>query len=60
MEFVIGLLEQIVHLVNEMSPYLLLGFLIAGVMHAFIPEGWYARFLSGDTLRSVVNAAIFG
>ncbi len=44
MEFVIGLLEQIVHLVNEMSPYLLLGFLIAGVMHAFIPEGWYARF----------------
>lgn len=60
MEYVYNLLEQIVDLVNEMSPYLLLGFLIAGIMHAFIPNGWYAKYLSGRSFRSVVNAAIFG
>jgi hypothetical protein len=43
-----------------MSPYLLLGFLLAGIMHAFIPDGWYTKYLSGDTFRSVLNAAIFG
>ena len=26
-----------VALLNEMSPYLLLGFLIAGLLHAFVP-----------------------
>ena len=24
------------------------------------PDGWYTKYLSGDTFRSVVNAAIFG
>lgn len=53
-------LWAIMGLVNEMSPYLLLGFLLAGIMHAFIPDGWYAKYLSGNTMKSVVNAAIFG
>lgn len=60
MESVLNILQAVVGIVNEMSPYLLLGFLLAGIMHAFIPDGWYMRFLSGNTVRSVVNAAIFG
>ncbi len=60
MESVLNILQAVVGIVNEMSPYLLLGFLLAGIMHAFIPDGWYTRFLSGNTMRSVVNAAIFG
>ncbi|MBO4673432.1 MAG: SO_0444 family Cu/Zn efflux transporter [Bacteroidaceae bacterium] len=55
-----SVLEAVLGIVNEMSPYLLLGFLLAGIMHAFIPDGWYARYLSGNTFRSVLNAAIFG
>lgn len=43
-----------------MSPYLLLGFLIAGVLHAFVPTSVYARYLSGTGWRSVVAAALFG
>ncbi|MBR1520402.1 MAG: SO_0444 family Cu/Zn efflux transporter [Bacteroidaceae bacterium] len=60
MEYVWNVLEAVLGIINEMSPYLLLGFLLAGVMHAFIPDGWYAKYLSGNTVRSVVNAAIFG
>jgi hypothetical protein len=60
MESVLNILQAVLGIVNEMSPYLLLGFLLAGIMHAFIPDGWYTKYLSGDTFRSVVNAAIFG
>lgn len=60
MENVLGILMAVLDIINEMSPYLLLGFLLAGIMHAFIPDGWYVKYLSGNTIRSVVNAAVFG
>lgn len=60
MNYITSFLEAILDIFNEMSPYLLLGFLIAGIMHAFIPNGWYTKYLSGNTFRSVLNAAIFG
>lgn len=53
-------MEQFIHLVNQMSPYLLLGFLLSGLMHAFIPGKFYARYLAGGNVRSVINAALFG
>jgi hypothetical protein len=49
-----------VSMLNSMSPYLLLGFLIAGVLHAFVPSTIYSRYLSGTGLRSVATAAAFG
>ena len=53
-------MEQILHIINEMSPYLLLGFLLAGLMHAFVPGQMYSRYLAQPTFRSVFNAALFG
>lgn len=53
-------MEQFIHLVNQMSPYLLLGFLLSGIMHAFIPGRFYARYLSDGSIRSVIYAALFG
>lgn len=53
-------MNEIITLVNEMSPYLLLGFLIAGLMHAFIPATVYHKYLSADSFRSVITAALFG
>lgn len=43
-----------------MSPYLLLGFLLAGIMHAFLPQSYYGRFLGKKNFGSVINAALFG
>lgn len=51
---------EILDLINKMSPYLLLGFLLAGVMHAFVPSTLYRRYLGGSSFRSVLNAAILG
>lgn len=53
-------MEEILHLINEMSPYLLLGFLIAGLMHAFIPASYYSEYLTKPSFRSVINAALMG
>ena len=47
-------------LLNTMAPYLLLGFLLAGVIHAYVPRRLYARYLSKPDFRSVVLAALFG
>ena len=49
-----------VSMLNSMSPYLLLGFFIAGLLHAFVPSALYSRYLAGTGLRSVVTAAAFG
>lgn len=53
-------MEQFINMVCEMAPYLLLGFLLAGLMHAFIPSRFYRRFFSANRFQSVVNAALFG
>ena len=54
------LLDSLLFMLNEMSPYILLGFLIAGVMHAFIPQRTFARHLSGTGWKSVVKSALIG
>ncbi len=53
-------MDEVLHLINEMSPYLLLGFLCAGILHAFVPSHLWAKFLSGRNLRSVFYAAALG
>lgn len=53
-------MREIFELVNQMSPYLLLGFLLAGIMHAFVPQAIYRRYLGGNSFRSVLYATLFG
>lgn len=60
MDEFLHILEQIWDLMNEMSPYLLLGFLLAGLMHAFVPGSLYSRYLAKGNFRSVLYAALFG
>lgn len=50
----------LINLLNEMTPYLLFGFLIAGILHEFVPRKIYADKLSGNNFRSVFWAAMFG
>ena len=53
-------MQEVINLINEMSPYLLLGFLLAGMMHAFVPSMVYNRYLAGKGFRSVLYGALFG
>ena len=51
---------EILELINRMSPYILLGFFLAGIMHAFVPAALYHKYLGRKSFRSVLNAAILG
>lgn len=53
-------MNEILEVINRMSPYILLGFFLAGVMHAFVPNGLYQKYLGTKSFRSVLNAAILG
>lgn len=54
------ILHSFLHILNEMSPYVLLGFLIAGILHVFVKEDTLTRHLSGNGWKSVVKAAAIG
>lgn len=43
-----------------MAPWLILGFLIAGILHAFFPEGKINNLLGKSNFKSVIRAALIG
>jgi uncharacterized membrane protein YraQ (UPF0718 family)/copper chaperone CopZ len=47
-------------LVNEMSPYLLLGFLFAGILRVVFPRQMITRYMGQSNFRSVFNASLLG
>ena len=53
-------MKEMFDLIDGMAPYLLLGFFLAGVMHAFVPQTLYRRYLGGHSFRAVLNAALLG
>lgn len=48
------------NILNEMSPYILLGFLIAGILHVFVNEATLTKHLSGNGWKPVLKAAAIG
>ena len=53
-------LSSLLNVVCEMAPYLLLGFLIAGILHVFVPQGFYRKYLSKNNKFAVLWAALLG
>ena len=56
MEFIYSLINMLA----EMAPYLLLGFLVAGVLYAFVPGEFYRKHLSRPGAWAVIKAALIG
>lgn len=54
------LFHSLVNILNEMSPYILLGFLIAGLLHVFVNEATLTKHLSGKGWKPVIKAAAIG
>ncbi len=47
-------------IINEMSVYLLLGLLFAGLLKVFLPERFIVKYLRASNTRSAVNATLLG
>jgi len=52
--------ENVWHYTEEASPWLLFGFLFAGILKAFIPSEILLKYLGGSKLRSVLTATLVG
>jgi hypothetical protein len=51
---------QFVTLFSEMAPFLLLGFLLAGIIHVWIPNHLYVPKIAKPNFKSVLWSALFG
>ncbi len=60
LEYIIKYLNELLVLTNAMAPYLLLGFLFAGILHVFFKKERIARLLGGNKMRSTVYASLIG
>jgi len=60
MNIIVDFKNDFFSILNEMSPYLLLGFLFAGILHVFFPQKYISRYLGKKNNKSVVNATLFG
>ena len=56
----INALIPFISLLNEMSPYLLMGFLFAGLMKAYVPKEKYIKHIAKSDFRSVLYATLAG
>ena len=54
------ILNSLVLMTCEMAPYILLGLLIAGLLHAFVTPDVMSRHLAQPGWKSVVKAALIG
>jgi uncharacterized membrane protein YraQ (UPF0718 family)/copper chaperone CopZ len=55
-EYLVGLVE----LVNEMSPYLMMGFFFAGLLRVVFPKQLITRYMGQRNIQSVLNASLLG
>lgn len=53
-------LNDLIFILNEMSPYLILGFVIAGILHVVFPKSKVEKYMGARNLKSVTNASLFG
>ena len=60
MSFVTEYISDFFDILIEMSPYLLLGFLFAGILHVFFSKEKINSFLGKKNFRSVINASLLG
>jgi uncharacterized membrane protein YraQ (UPF0718 family)/copper chaperone CopZ len=58
--FVNEYIDELAGLLFDMAPWLMLGFLIAGLLHVFFPEGKVNWLLGKGNTRSVISAALLG
>jgi len=60
MNVVLEFVREFITLFSEMAPFLLLGFLLAGILHVWVPNHLYVPKIAKSNFASVLWAALFG
>ena len=59
-DYIIKYFKELVTLTNAMAPYLLLGFLFAGILHVYFKKERVARLLGSNKIKSTIYASLIG
>ena len=60
MNIIVNILNEIRLVAGQMSPYLLFGFLAAGILHILVSPTWMRRHLGGRGVMPVVKSVLLG
>jgi len=59
-KYIIGYFQELLFLFLEMAPWLLLGFLFAGLLHVFMPKGSVRKYMGKNNFKSVLYSVMLG
>ena len=60
MDYIKNFGSELVIIMSEMAPYLLLGFVFAGALHLLFPKKKVRKYMGKNNFSSVFNSAMFG
>ena len=60
MDFVQDYWNELVYLLNEMAPWLILGLVFAGLLKVYFPQDKVTRYMGKPDTKSAVNASLLG
>ncbi len=60
MNYIYVFITDFINILNEMSPYLLLGFFFAGLLKVALPQNFIEKYLGKQNTKSVLYAALLG
>lgn len=60
MNYINNFWSEFFYILTEMSPYLMLGFIFAGVFHLLFPKKKVRKYMGQNNFRSILNASLLG
>lgn len=60
MQFFKDFWRELLFILTEMSPYLMLGFFFAGLLHILFPKRLVRKYMGGAGLMPIINASLLG
>ncbi|MBA4322185.1 MAG: heavy metal-associated domain-containing protein [Odoribacter sp.] len=60
MNYLYNFWSELVFILTEMAPYLMLGFVFAGILHLLFPKKKVRKYMGKNNFRSILNAALLG
>ena len=60
MDYIKGFGTELLFILTEMAPYLMLGFIFAGLLHLLFPKKRVRKYMGQNNFKSIFNAALLG
>ena len=59
-DFIFDYASELIYLLNEMAPWLILGLVFAGLLKVFFPQDKVQKYMGKPNTKSAVNASLLG